>query len=540
MSTSNVRGLGQMLVGNVLATAAARYPEREAIHCSGTGRRLSFRLINERTNRLAHALTGLGLRKGEVVGFMCSNRAEAVEIYFALAKTGLVGLPVNYRLAPREVVTLLEAVRARTLIGEARFAETLRWVRREVRGIEHFIHIGASAHGIEGHAGASPEREAPAGYLEYEALLREMPAHEPESELCETDPYYFNLTSGTTGVPKTYLLNHYNSCSVWAATPFGVRSEDVILTVFPVFGRVGFSWVGKAFMCGARTVLADFAAGQVLRLIGAERVSFTMLVPTMAAMLLGAAELGACDLSSLRGVAFAGAMLPPRIRDETMARLCPNLYEGYGLQEVGWLAISTPAERRRRPDSVGLPVLFSEVRLIDAAGHRVAAGEIGEIIARAPCATTEYFESPARSAEAFRDGWFHTGDLGRLDADGCLFICGRVKDMIISGGQNVHSAEVEAVLLELPGVVECAVVGLPHAIWGESVAAVVVRDESPAVGLEAVQAFCREHLAGFKVPRQLIERREPLPRTPTGKVQKFLLIEQYAREERADTRAQAR
>jgi fatty-acyl-CoA synthase len=271
----------------------------------------------------------------------------------------------------------------------------------------------------------------------------------------------------------------------------------------------------------------DFDAGAVLATIQRESVTFTNLVPTMPALLLKHPELDPARLSSLRAIVFVGAVLPPNIRDQSMARLCPRIYEGYGLQETGFLTVSTPEDRTAKPDSVGRSVLFADLRIVDINGEDVAAGTIGEIIGRSPNGITGYLDNLERNAEVFRNGWFHTGDLGRLDSDGYLYICGRVKDMIISGGQNVHAAEVEAALLSLPGVEECAVFGLPDDTWGECVSAVIVTAYD-AMTAGDVQAACREHLAGFKLPKNVFFQQEPLPRTPTGKVQKFLLVDRHS------------
>jgi len=507
------RGLGQQLISSVLTTGAVRYADREALYCSGTGRRLTFRELNVRSNRLAHAFSGRGFRKGDVVGFLCSNRAEIVEIYFALAKTGIVGLPLNYRLAATEMAALLAAVGATGLLCDARFAGVLEPLRRDVPALREIVWIGESP---------------PDGCVSYEALLAAAPSSEPSVEIAESDPYYFNLTSGTTGMPKAYVLSHYNAGTLVAPMlAFGVAADDVMLTVFPVFGRVGFGWITLALALGLRIVLADFQAEEVLRLIESERVTYTMLVPTMAAMLLASPELERRNLSSLRVVAYAGAPLPETIREQSMARLCPNLCEGYGLQEAGWLTVSTPSDRARKPDSIGQPILFADVKIVDASGTGIPAGEIGEIVARAPLGTTSYFQSPVRSAEAFRNGWFHTGDLGHRDEDGYIYLCGRIKDMIISGGQNIHSVEIESILLKIPGVKDCAVIGLPDNTWGERVAAVIVADDPASVSLERIREFCRPRIAGFKIPRELFAQTEPLPRTPTGKVQKFRLVERY-------------
>jgi fatty-acyl-CoA synthase len=449
------RALGQQLISSVLTTGAVRYADREALYCSGTGRRFTFRELNERSNRLAHAFSALGFRKGDVVGFLCANRAEIIEIYFALAKTGIVGLPLNYRLAAAEVATLLATTGATGLVCEARFGDVLEQLRRDLVAPNDLIWIGD---------------QMPHGCVSYEALIAAAPSSELalEVEIVEGDPYYFNLTSGTTGMPKAYVLSHYNAATfLGSMVAFGVAGNDVILTVLPAFGRIGFMWVATALALGLRTVLADFRAEQVMCLIESEQVTYTMLVPTMAAMLLASPELARRNLRSLRVIAYAGSALPETIREESMARLCPNLCEGYGLQEAGWLTVSTPSDRARAPDSIGQPVLFADVKIMDLAGAVAPTGEIGEIVARAPLGTTSYFQSPTRSAEAFRNGWFHTGDLGRRDKEGYIYLCGRIKDMIISGGQNIYSAEIESTLLKIPSVKECAVIGLPDDTWGE-------------------------------------------------------------------------
>jgi len=247
----------------------------------------------------------------------------------------------------------------------------------------------------------------------------------------------------------------------------------------------------------------------------------------MAAMVLAEPTLQQRDLGSLRAVVFVGAMFPAPLRVRVAAEICAGVYEYYGMQEAGVLAVSTPEDRLERPDSIGRPILFADVRIAAEAGGWVAPGELGEIVGRSPTTVTGYFDNPAKSAETFRGGWVHTGDLGCMDDAGHLFIRGRLKDMVITGGQNVHAAEVEEAILHVTGVAECAVFGLPDDLWGERVAAVVVTSGETAPSAAAVEAACRERLAGFKLPRQIIFQEEPLPRTPTGKVQKFLLVARH-------------
>jgi fatty-acyl-CoA synthase len=196
------------------------------------------------------------------------------------------------------------------------------------------------------------------------------------------------------------------------------------------------------------------------------------------------------------------------------------------MQESGALTLSTPEDRQRKPASAGRLVMYSQLRIVDAQGNDLPAGQPGEIYGRSPNAVTAYYESPAKTEETFGGGWIHTGDIGYLDDEGYLFISGRIKEVIVTGGQNVHAAEIEELILTFPGVADCTVIGLPHALWGEAVTAVVVPN-GEAVDAEALIKFCLTRLAGFKTPKSVLQQNDALPRTPTGKVQKFRLVERY-------------
>ncbi|ARU04023.1 hypothetical protein CCO03_04445 [Comamonas serinivorans] len=507
--------LGEHVVGNLLTTAARRFGDAEAFFCSATGRRIGFRDLNTRCNRLVHALQAQGLRQGDCVAFLSSNRTEIVEIYFALAKGGYVGMPLNYRLAPAEMRALMQDVDAAALLFEDRFAEAAHAACTDLSSLRVRVAFGEAGQPLE-------------GVLRYEDLLNNGEVHEPQVVVHEHDPYYYNLTSGTTGLPKCYVISHYNNATIGnVCMALDMSNRDVVLTLIPMYGRIGFLWLATSVMYGIRNVLMNFAPDEALALIAQERVTISNLVPTMGAMLLASPRLAQTDLSSLRGLIFAGSLLPAPVREGVMARLCPHLYEYYGMQESSALVVSTPADRRLRADSVGRPILFCEVRVVDEQGRDVPAGETGAIIGRAAGSVTAYHRNPAKTAETFVDGWLHTGDLGRLDEDGFLFINGRLKDLIVTGGQNVHAGEVEEAILRVPGVADCAVIGLPDPLWGEAVTAVVVPAPGAQVDEAAVIAQCRQSLAGFKAPKRVIAQGEALPRTPTGKVQKFLLVERY-------------
>ena len=313
---------------------------------------------------------------------------------------------------------------------------------------------------------------------------------------------------------------------------FDMTRRDVTMTVFPAFGRVGFAWIAGSILYGIPHVLANFEPKEVLRLIATERVTIFNLVPTMAAMLLPAQASAARDLSSIRAIVFAGASLPESIREQTVARLCPNIYEYYGMQETGALVVSTPEDRKKRPGLVGQAMTFSEIMIVDDDGRPLEPNQLGEIIGRSPNAVTAYFENAEKSAETFRNGWIHTGDLGSLDDQGYLTIRGRRKrydhhrrpECPRRGGRGDHP--------EMPR--RCRLRGLRPARRpvGRTRDGPDRRAEQCRDHPKQLDDFCRQHLAGFKTPKEFIIETEALPRTPTGKVQKFLLVERFGRQRR--------
>jgi fatty-acyl-CoA synthase len=507
---------GTLTVGNIAEVAAIRYGDRPMIKCVSTGRTFTFYDIDTRANRLANALTSLGFAKGDTVAFLMNNRAEIIEIYFALAKIGVRGMPINYRMDPAEIADLVGLVDAEALIFGSRFRDSVDRVRDLAAGMRTFIAVGG---------------DAPSYARDYEGLLFDASAGRPETVVTESDPQYFNLTSGTTGSPKTYVLNHYNNtlAAMMMATQMELTSDDVVVTVFPVFGRNGFGWTLAAALAGATTVLMDFDAVETTRTIAEEKATITNLVPTMAQMLMNADGFDPQDFASLRGIVLAGSPLTPGVYDAVVEKMCPHIYEYYGMQELGIIVDIGPEEKAANPRSVGRPSFFCETRVVDSDGSDMGPNEDGAIIAQAPTATTGYFKNEQKTAETFRNGWVYTGDIGHFDDRGYLYVTGRAKDVIVTGGQNVFASEVEDRLLTHPGVADCAVIGVPDDLWGEMVTAVVITPAGHSVTEEQIIDYCKETLANFKAPKRVIWRQGPIPRTPTGKTTKYVLIEEYTR-----------
>jgi len=505
-----------MAVGRLLKNSAIRYRDKEAVCCVTSGRRLSYLQLNERTNRLANGLTNLGLKKGDVVAFLMTNRAEIIETFFAIGKTGLVGLPLNYRLLPKEIVQMMNLADTKMLIFENAFSKAVDYVREHIPGIKTYIRIGEGTSNFG---------------TEYESLLSRSFSDEPKAEVREDDDYYLNLTSGTTGLPKSYMLTHYNNAAVIIdmSMMFRVSEDDVVLTVFPMFGRVGYAWMGAAIYNGAKHVVMNYEPKKVLEVIQSERVTVSNWVATMANFTLSVPELEKYDLRSLRLLVFAGAAFPTPLQEQVRKRICPSIAEYYGLQETAIIINSSATDKIKKPASQGKVSPWAEVRIVDHSGNDVPTGTVGEVVARALSGTTAYYKNETQTKETFKNGWCHTGDLAYFDEEGYLYLSGRIKDMIVTGGQNVFSAEVENVLMAHPDIADCTVIGLPDEKWGETVTAVIVKRSGAKITEEGIIAFCKQEMAGFKVPKKVIWLEGQIPRTPTGKVQKFILVEKYSK-----------
>ncbi len=513
-----MKSIGSLSFGPFLRASALRWPDREAVFDADRRIGRSYRELDERANSLANNLLESGVRKGDFVAVLFRNCAEFVELYYALARIGAVIAPQPTRLSPREIRELVNLSEARILLFDQAFNGIVEAIRPELTTVERYVGLGDD---LPGYA------------YSYEDMATGGSTLEPVVEVGEEDLMYLNYTSGTTNLPKAYLLNHYNNLIAKDTFDiFGLTEEDTVLTVFPMYGRVGFGWSAYSTYKGARNVTLSFLPDRVLQVIEEEKVTFTVLVPIMAQLLWLYAKPEEHDLSSLKKLIFAGSSLPQSVLEEARRRLCPDIYEFYGLQETGIITSMTPEDRLRKPNSVGLPPAGVEMRLVDADDADVAPGEVGEIIMQGPAATTGYFKQPDNTFEVLRGGWFHTGDLGSIDSDGYLYVSGRVKDMIVTGGQNVFAPEVEETLLCHPAVVDVAVIGLPHELWGEQVTAVVVLsegysmpDEGDVLEAELIE-FCKERAAHFKAPKRVMFAAE-LPRNLAMKVKKFELVEKY-------------
>ncbi len=490
-------------------------------------RSLDFATWNERANRLANGLLGLGLQKGDRVVLLAYNCVEWMEIYIALAGAGLVAVPLNFRLAPAEIAYIVSNSEARACIVQEELRDRVEPVRGELPVADGcWVHFGGPT---------------PAGWQGYESLIEGASADAPPVEVHPNDPCALMYTSGTTGRPKGAIRNHGGNTLIALATALEMEftREDTGLLVMPMC-HANSLYFGHTFIhLGATCVIEDrksFDPEALLATLAREKVTFTSLVPTHYIMMLGLPEATKAkyDVSAVDKLMISSA---PARRETKLAILehfrNGRLYELYGATETGWVTLLRPEQQIDRLGSVGREWAGSgPIRLIGADGEEVPDGEVGELFSRTPYVFDGYWKNPEKTAEAFRGKWCSVGDMAYRDADGFIHLVDRKSNMIITGGENVYPSEVEAVLSSHPKVREVAVIGLPHAKWGEAVHAVVVlHDGQEAAEAELLQ-WTKDRMAGYKRPQGVTFLAEAeVPRTATGKILHRRLRDRLAAEQ---------
>lgn len=510
-----------MIIGDILRRNAKLYPGK--IGLKFEDRYYSYLEFNQRVNRLANGLSDLGLVKGDRVGILERNCPEYIEAYFAIAKTGTVAVPINPRCSRDEFVFLMQDAGVVALITGDEFIENIDSWRDQLEQLKHVIVRGE----VDFNASIS-----------YEKFIATMPADEPGTTVTENDLYQIMYTSGTTGRPKGVMGSHrnYMANTVNMVLELKIQHDDVSILVMPLY-HIGGLWPTLVhFYQGGRIVVQrNFDEVAVLEAIQEEQVTTFNLVPIMLIRLLEHEHLEQYDLRSLRLIFYGGAPMPVPVLRKGLEFFGNRFMTGLGMTEASGgilflqpedLCLEGPEAKVNRLNSVGRDAVNVVTRIVNEEGNDIKPGEIGEVIVRGDNVMSGYWNLPDETANTIRNGWLHTGDLATIDDEGYVFVVDRAKDIIISGGENISSKEVEDALYGHPGVLEAAVIGIPDERWGESVHAVVVTRNENGLTEEILFESCNEKLAGFKRPRS-VEFVQQLPRNALGKVDKVKLKEKF-------------
>ena len=507
-----------MPLDELLPKAAKLYPHREAVVCGNV--RMTYQDFADRVWRLANAFESLGLQGNERVAVLHENCHVFLEAYFAAAHLGLILVPLNFRLSPKELAMILTDSGARVLIAQDKFRDKAEDLPKHDCTMERVIWTRKT-----------PGREG----MDYEELLAGQDARPPQARrLRDDDVAHLYYTSGTTGRPKGVMLTHKNvkSHALGTIAELHLTDRDRWFHVAPLFhladawATFAITWAG-----GKHVILPSFDARQVLTLIQEEGITLSNLIPTMLNMMVNHPDAGSFDYSSLRVILSGGASIAPEVVRKIIETFKCDYIQTYGMTETSpYLTLSIlkdhlktlPWEKQLDfKASTGREFITVSLKVVDPAGNEVARDnrQVGEIIVKGDSVTPGYWNLPEETAKAFKDGWLYTGDLAVVNEEEYVTIVDRKKDMIITGGENVYSTEVENVLYTHPAVLEAAVIGVPDAKWGEAVKACVVLKPGKTATREEVIAFCKANLAHYKAPKS-VEFLDALPRTGSGKIYK--------------------
>ncbi|MCB2193274.1 MAG: long-chain-fatty-acid--CoA ligase [Deltaproteobacteria bacterium] len=504
-----------MLMGRALARSAQRHPHKTAVIFED--RSWTYSEFNARVNRLAHALSSLGMNKGDKLAVLALNGNEYLEIYHATAKLGVWMVPINHRLKAPEVAYRISHSQASGLVLGPEFVLLYDSLPAEARKAvaDRLLILG--------------QDPAENGAHGYEELLAASGEDEPLVDLHPEDILFIGYTGGTTGRSKGALTSNRAIVAgyLYKVLDYGLGKGGVALNPGPFWHTAPRNFTSLAlYMGGTAVVMRRFDPTQYLRLVEQHKVTYSFLVPTMFSAILGLEGHQDYDTSSLMMLTSGGSPMPTPLKEAALERFGPVLYEFYGATETLIMTNITAENMLRKKRSVGPPAWDVFLRLLDEHGNEVPTGQVGEIFIQGPSLFSGYYRDPEKTAEAYKDGWFTLGDMGKLDEDGYLYIVDRRTDMVISGGENIYPSEVEEVLLSHPKVAEAAVIGVPDPTWGEVLKAILVLKKGQSSSLEELQDFCAQHLADYLKPRS-VDFVEELPRSPVGKVLKRKLRDQY-------------
>jgi len=495
-----------MNLAHYLERSAAQFPDRIAVRHEG--QTVTYRQLNTRCNQLAAGLKRRGLSVGDRCALMMPNSIQTITAYNAIAKLGAVVIPINFLYREHELKYIFTDSKPHAFIGAAPYLDEIRQVLRDSADTPIRLALGAPA--------GDEFADLQAAYAED----RDFPTH------AAGDDETLNIlyTSGTTGVPKGVMLTHGNLASearILAEMREKPDPQAVVIGVLPLYHIYGITSVLNVSMYLGLTIelFTQFDPEKVIAVAEQEEQAILFAVPTMYNRLIQSAGAKPPENPSLKFCVSGGASLPVEFLHRFESLFGTKIYEGYGLTEAP-VCIENPYGGLTKPGSIGLPIPEFSAKIVDAAGQEISPGESGELLIKGPGVMKGYLNRPAETEETLKDGWLYTGDIARTDEDGYVYIVDRKKDLVIRGGYNVYPREIEEVMYQIPEILEVAVIGVPHADFGEEVAAIVVLKEGADMDPKAIQDYVKKRVAPYKYPRIIRIIRDPLPKSGTGKILK--------------------
>jgi fatty-acyl-CoA synthase len=517
-----------MILTETLTKALKLFPKKHAIVCGK--KRWTYQEFYDRINRLSHCLKGFGIEKDDKVAILHPNCHTFLEAYYAIPQIGAISVPINYRLSPSEIAFILQDSESKILIADSMFKDQVDVIREEIRGIERILWTG------------EPQELDDSIDLNYEEVLQKADFNAlPEPSLNGEDVAQIYYTSGTTGRPKGVMLSHKNvtTHALGAIAEIHLIDQDVWIHVAPLFHLAdawatwAVTWVG-----GTHVLVREFDAKVVLETIQREKVTLTNLIPTMLNLMVNHPDVKKFDYSSLRVLLSGGAPIAPEVVRKIVETFKCDYIQTYGMTETSpYLTVSILKEHLKKlsnenqlrfKSKTGREFISVALKVVNDHGKEVKNDEkeVGEIIVKGDIVTKGYWKLPEETEKSIKDGWLYTGDMAVIDEEGYVTIVDRKKDMILTGGENVYSTEVENVLYMHPAILECAVVGIPDQKWGEAVKGIVVLKQDQKTTEQEIIQFCKERMAHYKTPKS-IDFIEVLPRTGSGKIHKKGLRDKY-------------
>ena len=517
-----------MILTEPLMKALKFFPKKEAIVCGE--RRWTYQEFYDRVNRLSHYLKDLGVGKNDKVAILHPNCHYFLEAYYGITQIGAISVPINYRLSSGEIAFILQDSESKILIADPMFQKQVDPIRGEIKDIVGIIWTGEGKVNKE------------SGDLNYEMVLHQTNFSAlPETRITDDDIAQIYYTSGTTGRPKGVMLSHknVNTHALGTIAELHLTDSDVWIHVAPLFHLAdawatwAITWVG-----GTHILVREFDSKIVLETIEREKVTLTNLIPTMLNLMVNHPEVGKYDYRSLRVLLSGGAPIAPEVVRKIVETFKCDYIQTYGMTETSpYLTLSilkdhlkklSYEDQLRFKSKTGREFIGVELKVVNERGGEIKRDEkeVGEIIVKGDIVTKGYWKLPEETKKSIKDGWLYTGDMAVMDEEGYVTIVDRKKDMILTGGENVYSTEVENILYMHPATLECAVVGVPDQKWGEAVKGIVVLKPGQKATAEEIIQFCKNRIARYKAPKS-IDFIDALPRTGSGKIHKKGLRDKY-------------